>query len=436
MQSPSTQTQAPARETSFRWTVCALLFVATTINYIDRQILSLLKPILDQELHWTNEQFGMANSLFQGAYAFSLLGFGWLIDRYGTKIGYALSILAWSLAAAGHALAASVAAFFGWRIALGLGEGGNFPAAIKATAMWFPKSERAFATTLFNSGANIGALIAPATIPFIAASMGWQMAFIIAGALGVVWVALWWWLFSAPRESRFVNATELAHIESDGDHETNEKPFRWLSLLSYRGSWAFIVVRALTDPVWWFFLIWMPDYFNKVHGQDIKQSSGKLVAIYAIVTVLSVFAGWVSARMAKGGWSITAVRKSCQLASALLVVPIILVPQFTNPWVAVALIGIAGGAHQAWSATNFTTVSDLFPRRAVASLTGLGGMVGALSGMLFPVVTGKLLDHYKALDNLPAGYAVLFGFCGFAYLVALVINHLLAPKFEPVRIKE
>lgn len=424
------------KPTSFRWTVCALLFAATTVNYIDRQILSLLKPLLDQELGWTNEQFGMANSLFQGAYAGSLLLFGWLIDRYGTKLGYALSILAWSLAAAGHALASTVTGFFAWRVALGLGEGGNFPAAIKATALWFPKSERAFATTLFNSGANVGALIAPATIPFLAASIGWHMTFVVAGSIGLVWVAFWWSLYSLPKESRFVNSSELAHIESDGQTQESEKPLPWKSLFSYRGAWAFIAVRLLTDPVWWFFLIWLPDYFHKIHGQDLKQSSGKLVTLYGIVTVLSIFAGWVSARLAKSGWSINTVRKLSQLVPAVLVVPIMFVPHFSNPWVAVILIGIAGGAHQAWSATNFTTISDMFPRRAVASLTGIGGMVGALSGMLFPVATGRLLDHYKVLGNLAGGYSVLFSCCAFAYLVALAINHLLAPRFDPVKIKE
>lgn len=425
-----------SRATTFRWTICALLFAATTINYIDRQILSLLKPLLDQELGWTNQQFGIANSLFQGAYALSLLIFGWLIDRYGTKIGYALSILAWSLAAAGHAFASTVAGFYAWRVALGLGEGGNFPAAIKATALWFPKSERAFATTLFNSGANIGALIAPATIPFLATAIGWHLTFVVAGAVGLIWITAWWALFSLPSESKYVNKLEFAHIESDGDQEQTQKPIPWRNLLSYRGAWAFIVVRLMTDPVWWFFLIWLPDYFHKVHGQDLKQSSGKLVALYGIVTVLSIFAGWLSAKLAKSGWSINKVRKVSQLVSAGLVVPIVFVPTFSNPWVAVMLIGLAGGAHQAWSATNFTTVSDMFPRSAVASLTGIGGMVGALGGMLFPVATGQLLDHYKALGNLSSGYGVLFTGCAFAYLAALVVNHLLAPRFDPVKIKE
>lgn len=433
---PPVATTPISKATTFRWTVCALLFAATTVNYIDRQILSLLKPMLDQELGWTNEQFGIANSLFQGAYAASLLIFGWLIDRYGTKIGYALSILAWSLAAAGHALASTVTAFYGWRIALGLGEGGNFPAAIKATALWFPKSERAFATTLFNSGANVGALIAPATIPFLAAAVGWHATFLVAGVIGLIWITFWWSLYSVPSQSKHVNSVELEHIESDGDKEQTEKPLPWLSLLSYRGAWAFIAVRLMTDPVWWFFLIWLPDYFHKVHGQDLKQSSGKLVTLYGIVTVLSVFAGWLSAKLAKSGWSINTVRKLSQLVSAGLVVPIMFVPHFPNPWMAVLLIGLAGGAHQAWSATNFTTVSDMFPRRAVASLTGIGGMVGAVGGMLFPIVTGRLLDHYKALGNLSGGYGVLFVCCAFAYLAALGINHLLAPRFDPVKIKE
>lgn len=420
--------------TSFRWTICALLFAATTVNYIDRQILSLLKPMLEVEFGWTNAQFGWLNSMFQGAYAVSLLGFGWFIDRFGTKLGYAVSIVAWSIAAAAHALAGSFQGFAAARIALGLGEGGNFPAAVKTVAQWFPVGDRAFVTTLFNSGTNIGALVAPATIPFIASTLGWQAAFLIAGALGLVWAIAWWALYSAPRDSRFANAAEVALIEAGQVAETTEAPLPWGSLLGYRGTWSFILSKFITDPVWWFFLIWLPGYFKDVYHQDIKESAGKLVAIYAIVTVVSIAGGFVSKLLVQRGWSVTATRKSCMIVFALAVVPILLVPQFNDPWIAVALIGLAGGAHQGWSATIMTTVSDLFPRRAVASIIGMGGMAGALGGMLFPVGTGILLDHYKKLDAINTGYGILFGCCAFAYVVAFVFSHLLTPKFTPVKI--
>lgn len=422
------------RPTSFRWVICALLFGATTINYIDRQILSLLKPVFEKEMGWTNEQFGYLNSLFQGAYALSLLGFGWFIDRYGTKLGYAVSIASWSVAAAGHALASTFGGFAAWRVALGLGEGGNFPAAVKTVAQWFPARERPVATTLFNSGANVGALVAPATIPFIAAAWGWQWAFIIAGALGLLWIIAWWAFYSAPRDSRFANAAECDHIEAGSPTVANETPIPWLSLLGQRGAWSFIVAKLLTDPVWWFFLIWLPGYFHDVYGTDIKGSAPMLVTLYGIVTVLSIAGGWLSGRLAALGWSVTATRKASMALFACCVLPILLVPRFHDPWIAVALIGLAGAAHQAWSATIFTTVSDLFPKRAVASVVGMGGMAGALGGMAFPIVTGLLLDHYKAAGSIAAGYDVLFYGCSSAYLVAFALNHLLAPRFEPVEL--
>ena len=419
------------KPSSFRWVVCALLFFATTVNYIDRQILSLLKPILDDELHWTNEQFGMVNSLFQGAYAVSLLGFGWLIDRFGTRIGYAASITAWSLAAMGHALVNTITGFAIARVALGLGEGGNFPAAIKTVAQWFPRSERALATTIFNSGANVGALLAPAIIPWLALNFGWHSAFIGAGLIGLLWLALWLPLYSAPRESRWTNAAEVDLIESDQEAVV-EAPLPWASLLGYRKAWSFILAKAITDPVWWFFLIWLPDYFKKIHGLDLKASSGKLVTIYAIVTVLSVAGGFAAKWLAQRGWSTTASRKLSMLICAVAVFPIWFVPQ-VGPWGAVMLIGLAGGAHQLWSATIFSTVSDMFPKRAVASLVGIGGMAGALAGMSFPILSGWILDQAQATPGQTGGgYAILFTGCSLAYLVAMAVNHVLAPKFTPV----
>jgi MFS transporter, ACS family, hexuronate transporter len=413
-------------QTKYRWVICGLLFFATTINYVDRQILSLLKPILDEQLGWTSTQFGAINSAFQAAYGVSLFFFGWFIDKFGTKVGYAVSIGAWSLAALAHALVNSIGGFFGARIALGLGEGGNFPAAIKATAQWFPKKERAFATSLFNSGANVGAILAPAIVPAIAFSLGWHWTFIFAGVAGFVWVAAWWPLFDYPEKSRRVSAAELAYIESDapdpGDGGGN---VTWGKLLRHRQAWSFIVAKFLTDPVWWFFLIWLPDFFKKTRGLDIKSSWVLLVSIYGIITVLSIFGGWVTGWLAGRGWSITRARKTGLFAFALCVLPIAVVTR-VGDWTAVILIGLAGAAHQAWSANLYTTVSDMFPKRAVAKLTGVGSTAGSLGGMAFPLLTGIVLDRFAN------GYAIIFGFCSVAYILAFAANHRLAPSYDPV----
>ena len=417
-----------------RWAVCSLLFFATTINYIDRQILSLLKPILDDQLHWTNAEFGMVNSAFQGAYGVSLLVFGWLIDKYGTKIGYAISIAAWSLAATGHALVGSVGGFLWARVALGLGEGGNYPGAIKATALWFPKKERALATSLFNSGANVGAILAPAIVPWMAFKFGWQSAFLAAGAIGFLWLFLWMPWFETPDRKSSLSSKELSWIQSDGP-EVQSKKIPWGQLLGYRQTWGFILPKLITDPVWWFFLIWLPDFFKQTRGLDIKKSWVLLVTIYSIVTVLSIAGGWVTGHLAKRGWSINRARKAGMLLFALCVVPIVAVTGASD-WGAVLLIGLAGAAHQAFSANLFTTVSDSFPKQAVASVIGIGGMAGAIGGMLFPIVTGMLLDSYKASGNVAAGYGILFAFCAGAYLFSLALLQLLNPSLEPVQIKK
>ena len=418
---------------SVRWSVCALLFFATTINYFDRQILSLTKPILDQTLGWTNEQFGYVNAAFQGAYAVGLLAFGWIVDRYGVKVGYALSIAAWSLAAAGHGLVGTVAGFAVARVCLGLGEGGNFPSAIKAIALWHPKRERAFATSLSNTGANVGPILAPAVVPWIALRYGWQAAFVAAGVVGLLWLAFWLPLYRAPENQPRLGAAERAYIESDReeDHGEHGRKASWSELLRWPQAWSFIVAKFLTDPVWWFFLIWLPDYFNATRGLDIKHSWTHLITIYAIITVLSILGGWITGHLASRGWSVTRARKTGLFVFALCVLPIFFVTQ-VGDWTAVGLIGLAGAAHQAWSANLYTTVSDMFPKNAVASLIGIGGTAGSIGGMIFPVVAGRMLDHFKALGNVTAGYAILFTICAFAYLLAFGLNHLLAPRFEPV----
>jgi ACS family hexuronate transporter-like MFS transporter len=414
----------------YRWLICALLFLATTVNYIDRQVLALIKSTLDTELGWTNAQYGAANSWFQGAYAISLFVFGWFIDRFGVKVGYAVSLAAWSLAAAAHALVGSARGFMVARAGLGLGEGGNFPSSIKAVANWFPRRERAFATSLFNSGANVGAIIAPAIIPPIAAAWGWRAAFVFMGIVGLGWLVLWLPFYDDPEKSKRLSRDELDLIRSDSAAETaGERSMSWGALLGYRQAWSFIVAKFLTDPVWWFFLIWLPDYFKKKWGLDIKSSWVHLVTIYAIITVLSIAGGWVTGHLARRGWSVTRARKTGMFIFACGVLPIFFATR-VGPWPAVLLIGIAGAAHQAWSANLFTTTSDMFPRRAVASLVGVGGMAGSIGGFFFPRFAGSLLDRLGA-----SGYAILFAICGSAYLVAFALNHLLAPRFEPIKLR-
>ncbi|HET7545692.1 MAG TPA: MFS transporter [Polyangiaceae bacterium] len=386
----------------YRWLICLLLFLGTSINYIDRQILALLKPSLDDQLRWTNEEYGSVNAAFQGAYAIGLLLFGPFVDRVGTKIGYAVSIAAWSLAALGHGFVGSVAGFFRARVALGLSEGGNFPSAIKAVALWFPKRERALATALFNSGANVGAVLAPAIVPVVAATWGWQSAFVLAGCAGLSFLLLWFPLYDLPERVERLGARELEHIRADRDEPSaraasSEVPRagarHWFSLLRYRQAWSFIVCKLLTDPVWWFFLIWLPDYFKKTRALDLKASWVYLVSIYSIVTVLSIFGGWLTGYLVKQGLTPVRARKLAMLAFALCVLPILFVTKMST-WGAVVLIGIAGAAHQAWSANLFTTVSDMFPKRTVGSVVGLGGMAGSLGGIAFPILAGKLLDHF------------------------------------------
>jgi ACS family hexuronate transporter-like MFS transporter len=419
----------PAPRSNHRWIILALLFFATTINYIDRSILSLIKPeYLDKELGWTNTQYGYVNSAFQFAYALGLLGFGWFIDRFGTKIGYTVSIVFWSLAAAGHAAVSSVFGFGVARVFLGLGEGGNFPAAIKTVAQWFPRAERAFANALFNSGSNIGSVIAPLVVLPVAAAWGWRSTFVIAGIAGILWVFFWIPLFRNPP------------AQAD-DSPADEEKVSWGSLFGTRQAWAYMVCKFLTDPVWWFYLIWLPDYFKKEQHLDLKavgavpslldpaaffgwMFSQPLVVLYSIVTVLSIFAGWLVKRFAESGFDIVKVRKISMLIFALCSLPIFFV-RGLGMWQAVFLIAFAASAHQAWSASIYATISDTFPKKAVASVSGLGGFAGSIGGMIFPIVAGMVLDA-----NPTGGYAILFSFCAFAYVVAFAIHHLLVPKLE------
>jgi ACS family hexuronate transporter-like MFS transporter len=424
---------SPFAHAGFRWTIVGLLFLATTINYIDRQILALLKLTLDRELGWTNQQYGYVNSAFQATYALSYIVFGWVIDRFGIKIGYTISIFMWSAAAACHGLVGGVRGFVMARLALGAGEGGSFPSCIKAVAYWFPQRERALASSLFNSGANVGPIIAPMIVPWVAIAFGWRAAFVLAGAAGFLWIGLWLPIYSSPEDSRFVSDGELAYIR-DGRAPASALPpaIPWGRLFTYRHTWAYILVKFLTDPISWFWLIWLPDFFNKTRGFDITGSWMQLVAIYTISLLLSIAGGWFSGFLLARGWTATRARKTGLLVFAACVLPVVLALH-ANVWVAVGLIGLALAAHHAWATTFYAIVSDVFPKGSVAAIAGIGGMAGSVGGIIFPAVCGWVLDHYKHLPGgETAGYALLFGICSTAYLVAFLVNHLLAPTFDPI----
>jgi MFS transporter, ACS family, hexuronate transporter len=413
--------------TGYRWTICALLFAATTINYIDRQVLGILAPTLQGEIGWSESDYGDIVSWFSFAYALGFLGMGRLMDRIGMRRGFSFAIVAWSLAAMGHAFARTVGGFSIARGALGLGESGNFPGAIKATAEWFPRKERAFATGIFNAGSNVGAIVGPLSVPFIAAAWGWRWAFIVTGALGFVWLAFWLAMYRSPEHHPRVSPAELAYIRSDPVEPTASVP--WLSLLRHRQTWAFFLGKFLTDPIWWFYLYWLPKFLDAQFGVRLIGLAAPLIAIYLVADVGSVGGGWVSSALIKRGWSVNRGRKTAMLIAALLIVPTMLAPHATSLWVAVAIVSVAAAAHQWWSANLFTTASDMFPRRAVASVVGIGGFAGAMGGVLFQRATGRILE---ATNN---NYSVIFMVCGLAYVTALLIMHLIVPRLEPARLE-
>jgi MFS transporter, ACS family, hexuronate transporter len=412
----------------YRWTICALLFAATTINYIDRQVLGILAPTLQAEVGWSEADYGDIVSWFSFAYALGFLGMGRLLDRIGVRKGFAFAIVAWSIAAMGHAFARTAAGFSIARGALGLGESGNFPGAIKATAEWFPRKERAFATGIFNAGSNVGAIVAPLMVPFIALRWGWEWAFIATGALGFVWLLFWLPLYRSPEHHPRVSKAELAYIRSDPVEPTTAVP--WLSLLRHRQTWAFFIGKFLTDPIWWFYLYWLPKFLDAEYGVKLAGLAAPLVAIYLVADVGSVGGGYVSSALIKRGWSVNAGRKTAMLIAALLIVPTMLAPHAPSLWVAVAIVSVAAASHQWWSANLFTTASDMFPRRAVASVVGIGGFAGAMGGVLFQRATGRILE---ATNN---NYSLIFMVCGLAYVTALLIMHLMVPRLEPARLDD
>lgn len=421
----------------YRWVICALLFFATTINYIDRQVIGLLKPVLEKEFGWTETQYGEIVMAFSGMYALGLLLFGRFVDVVGTKLGYTISIIIWSIAAMAHALAKSTLGFGIARATLGIGESGNFPVAIKSVAEWFPKKERAFATGIFNSGANIGAVVAPAVVPWLAGTYGWQEAFIWTGVIGFIWLVFWLVMYEVPAKHKKLSKAEYDYIHSDQEDAANANTPKvpWIKLFGIRQTWAFVFGKLLTDPIWWFFLFWLPSYFSTTFGLDMKNLGLPLIVVYTATTVGSIGGGYLSGWFISKGWPVFKARKVSMLIFAICVMPIMAAKYTDNMWVAVGLISLAAAAHQAWSANIFTTASDMFPKYALSSVVGIGGMAGSIGGLLFPLVVGALLDHYKALGNIGAGYNVLFIISGFMYLLAWVVMHFFTPRMEQVAVK-
>ena len=406
----------------YRWRVCAMLLAATTINYIDRQVLGVLAPFLQETFSWSEIDYGYIVTAFQAAYAIGLLCAGALIDRFGTRIGYALAISVWSLAAMGHALAASVAGFVVARFLLGLGEAGNFPAAIKTVAEWFPRRERAFAVGIFNAGSNIGAIVAPLMVPIVAAAWGWQAAFLCTGVLSAAWLVTWLVFYRTPDQHPKLSAAELAHIRSDPPEPAVKVP--WLQLLRHRQAWAFVAAKFITDPVWWLFLFWLGKFLASEYELSLAKIGLPMIVVYLMADVGSIAGGWLAGRFMRLGWSANRARKSAMLVCALCVAPVILVTQVDNLWLAVGLIGLAMAGHQGWSANVLTLPSDMFPRQTVASVVGIGGFAGAFGGMGMSYFAGSQLQS-------TGSYGTIFLIAGSAYLVALLCVHLLAPRLEP-----
>lgn len=407
---------------NFRWVICALLFFAATINYLDRQVIATLKDTLQKEHVWDELGYSWVVFAFQCAYAIGLLLAGRVMDWLGTRKGFSLSVFFWSLAAMGHALVNTVLGFSIARFALGLGEAGNFPASIKTTAEWFPKKERALATGIFNAGTNVGILVAAAIVPPITLAYGWRWTFVVTGLVGFGWLFFWLLLYRRPEEHPRLSKAELAYIRTDPLEADTHIP--WKRLLPHRQTWAFAIGKFMTDPVWWIYLFWLPDFLNKNYSIDLKNIGPPLIVVYLIADIGSVAGGWLSSSLIKRGLSINRSRKTAMLICALAVVPVMFAAKASNVWIAVLLVGLAAAAHQGWSANLFTTASDMFPRRAIGSVVGIGGMAGAVGGMLVSKVVGYILQF-------TGSYVPIFLMAGATYLIALLIFHLLVPKIEP-----
>ena len=415
--------QATEKVGRYRWVVVALLFAATAINYVDRQMIGVLKPTLSAEFGWSETDFSTIVFWFQAAYAIGYIGFGRIVDAFGARLGYSIAIVIWTISHMAHGLATGVTSFAAARFGLGIGESGNFPAGIRAVTDWFPQRERAFAIGLFNAGANVGAIITPLLVPMLVLWFDWRVAFYITGVFGIVWLAAWWAIYRHPSEHAKVTPGELAWIRQDPADPV--EPVAWRKLVTMRETWAFALGKFLNDPIWWFFLFWLPGYLFERYDLDLKTFGLPLAAIYLISDFGSIAGGWLSSRLIKAGRSVNFARKATMLICALCVLPIYSVQGLDNVWAAVLVIGLATAAHQAFSANLYTLPSDLFPRSAVGSVVGIGGTVGALGGMGMALFTGWLLDRTGG------NYSVLFAICASAYLVALLVVHLLSPKLAP-----
>lgn len=409
-----------------RWLICGLLFFAASVNYMDRQVIALLKPTLQAQLGWTDEGYSDIVVAFQLAYGSSLLFIGKLIDRIGTRKGFSLAVLFWSISAMAHAGARSVLQFAVARFSLGVGEAGSFPASIKAVAEWFPKKERALATGIFNSGTNVGAIVTPFVVRWLTSRFGWQMAFIATGALGLLWIVAWLALYRRPEESSLVSAEELALIQSDPEQAT-VIAVPWRTMLKLRQAWAVGLGKFFTDPIWFVYLFWMPDFLSRNLKLDLKGMMLPLFVIYSGASVGSIGGGWLSSWLIKRGWAVNASRKTAMLVCALAVAPIMLAARTTDAWVAVGLLALAAGAHQGWSANIYTLASDMFPRGAVASVVGFGTLLGTISGMFISKMVGYILQT-------TGSYVPIFILAGTAYLVALAFVQAMAPRLEPAQL--
>lgn len=427
----------------YRWTICSLIFFATTVNYLDRVVISLLKPYLAAAFHWDAvaeaANYSNIEIAFKVAYAFGMIFAGRFIDKIGTKIGYALATFLWSIAAICHAFATGTLGFGIARIFLGVTEAGNFPAAIKTVAEWFPKKERALATGIFNSGSNIGAIIAPLSVPFIAEKWGWQWAFILTGLIGFIWLIFWFIYYEVPAKQARLSQAEFDYIHADAEEAVTESTERisWFSLLKFKQTWAYAIGKLLTDPIWWFYLFWLPDFLKKQYHLSPTELAIPTAVVYIISSIGSIGGGWLPLRLINRGWPVFKARKTSMLVYAFCVLPIVfaqLLGSF-NMWYAVLIIGLAAAAHQAWSANIFTTVSDMFPKKTTASVTGIGGMFGGIGGILLSLlVQKKLFVYYEGIGHIETGYYIMFAICAFAYLSGWVIMHVLTPKFKQIEL--
>jgi ACS family hexuronate transporter-like MFS transporter len=412
---------------NYRWKIVALLFFATTINYIDRQIIGILKPFISKDLGWDESDYGYIVTAFQVAYAIGLITTGRFLDKYGTRIGYLWAIIIWSIAGMTHAAAKSVIGFATARFFLGLGESANFPAAVKSVAEWFPKKERAFATGLFNSGSTIGAIIAPVIVSAITLSMGWKWAFIITGSIGFVWVIFWLAYYQIPEKHSRISSEELNYIRQDRDDYKEFSRIPWLQLFKYKPTFAICLTRFISDWVWWFFLFWIPDYLNKSHNIDLKEVVLPLILIYALSSIGGIGGGWLSSRFINKGRSIDFARKNTILICAFIVLPVMLVSQTHNLWAAVMLIALAAAGHQGWASNIFTIISDMYPKKAVGTMAGLSGFAGAVGGALSASFVGLILEN-------TGSYFLIFFVASSVYLVNWLILKLMINEIKPIEL--